>query len=156
MINLDKLSRFLSEANKNTYAGDGEKINSSRLGSYDLEFKNGDWIYHDTYFGNETFMGEEIVYFKEIPVWGANYYGGILDSSFSSEEVYGFLKKALLENSLNLILVRGPENFKENDFEYKNSIQGNLENFMGKEEIYISGKKAYEAVYHGGLIKGKE
>ena len=77
-INLKELADFLNEANKHTYAADGKKVEPTRLKSDDLEYQKGDLIYHDTYFGAGDFIGEEIVYKREVPVWGANYHGGFI------------------------------------------------------------------------------
>ena len=48
---------FLIEAKKSTYAnGTTEKIESNRLGSKDYEYKKGNMLYHDTYFGGTNFI----------------------------------------------------------------------------------------------------
>jgi len=81
-MNKDELSKFLNESNKSTYANAGApKTKSLRLGSEDYNYKKGDLTYHDTYFGARDFIGEEIVYKKEKPIWGANYFGFILDET---------------------------------------------------------------------------
>jgi hypothetical protein len=156
MIDLKRLSEFLNEANENMYAADGRRIKSTRLESRDLEFKKGDLVCHDTYFGNKNFIGEEVVYEKDSPVWGVNYFGFIIDRKFSADQVYGFLKKALLQEYNDIIPVRGPKSFKESDFEYMNVVDGDLRCFTGKEEILFKGKIIYRAFYHGGLIIGKD
>ena len=57
-VDIQFFINFLKKAHKNTYAADGKKIISSRLCSEDLEFNENDWLYHDTYFGNENFIYE--------------------------------------------------------------------------------------------------
>lgn len=152
-INLKELANFLIGANTHTYAGDGKKIESLRLKSEDLEYQKGDLTYHDTYFGAGDFIGEEVVYKKEAPVWGANYYGFILDSRYTPKQVYDFLKKALLQEYDDLIPVRGPKMFKDGDWTYQNSIDGKLDNFSGREEILFNDKIIYRCLYHGGCIR---
>ena len=57
------IENFLIEAKKQTYANENApKIDSSRLNSKDYEYKKGNMIYHDTYFGGTNFIGEEVVY----------------------------------------------------------------------------------------------
>ena len=81
-IDLKQLADFLNEANKSTYANkDAPKASSSRLGSEDYHFEKDGLIYHDTYFGGRDFIGEEVVYKNNEPVWGLNYYGYILSET---------------------------------------------------------------------------
>jgi hypothetical protein len=54
------LARFLQVANKRTYANkDVPQAEASRLRSQDYEFEQGDLTYHDTFFGDRDFIGEE-------------------------------------------------------------------------------------------------
>lgn len=152
-ITIKELSDFLNEANKHTYAADGKKVASTRLKSDDLEYQKSDLMYHDTYFGAGDFIGEEIVYKKGIPAWGANYYGFILDSHYTPKQIYNFLKKALMREYDDLIPVRGPKIFRDGDWTYQNSIDGALDNFSGKEEILCNDRIIYRCLYHGGLIR---
>ncbi len=69
-MDIETLSKFLNEANKATYANKtAPKVTSSRLKSEDYHFEKNGLIYHDTYFGGRDFIGEEIVYDNEKPVW---------------------------------------------------------------------------------------
>jgi hypothetical protein len=66
----DVLAHFLDEANKSTYAKkDAAKVKPLRPNSEDYHFEKDDLIYHDTYFGGRNFIGEEIVYQNQTPVW---------------------------------------------------------------------------------------
>ncbi len=152
-ISTQELSKFLGEANKNTYANkDAPKVTSSRLESEDYHFEKGDLIYHDTYFGGRDFIGEEIVYKDKKPVWGANYFGFVLDESVSGKDVYDFLRKALMQEYDHVIPVRGPAKFSDGEWEYTFSVEGSLENFAGKEEISLNDKIVYRCLVHGGMI----
>lgn len=152
-IDLKELSDFLDAANKHTYANkNAPKTASSRLESEDYHFENGSLIYHDTYFGGRNFIGEEIVYKNRKPVWGLNYYGFILSEDATEDEVYDFLRKSLTQEYNDILPVRGPKFFTENEYKYSNEVSGKLDNFLGKEEIYLNNSVIYRAFYHGGFI----
>ena len=156
MNNIDQkeLAEFLNEANKSTYANkDAPKASSSRLKSEDYHFEKDNLIYHDTYFGSRDFMGEEIVYKDNEPVWGLNYYGYILSVATNEKELYGFLRQALMQEYSDIIPVRGPVNYQKDDWEYSNSTDGELDRFTGTEEIYRAGVLVYKCHYHGGFIE---
>jgi len=53
----------------------------------------------------------------------------------------------------DIIPVRGPRSFKNNEFEYRNEVKGDLANFEGEEQILYNNKMVYKVVYHGGLVK---
>jgi hypothetical protein len=50
---------------------------------------------------------------------------------------------------------RGPDNFKNGDFEYINKIEGTVEKFEGEEIIFYKKQAVYKLSYHGGLIRVK-
>lgn len=153
----DKLYNFLIEAKKQTYANENiKKVSSSRDGSYDYEYKNENMIYHDTYFGGSTFMGEEVVYSQsESPIWEMNYYGTTLDETLSEEAMDKALRPALMlvGQDDSIIPVRGPKEYKNEDYTYIFEVNGNLDYFEGVESIYKKGSKIYELKCHGGVIK---
>lgn len=154
-MNTDKLAQFLNAANKATYANkDAPKVAPSRLKSEDYHFEQDGLIYHDTYFGGRDFIGGEIVYGNEKPVWGANYFGFVLDENISEKEVYDFLRLALMqEYGDDVIPVRGPSYFSTDDKEYRFVVDGDLTNFSGTEEILVGGKVVYRCFVHGGFIR---
>ncbi len=140
-MNIDTLAKFLNEANKATYANkSAPKVVSSRLKSEDYHFEKNGLIYHDTYFGGRDFIGEEIVYENDKPMWGANYFGFVLDEKVSEKDIYDFLRKALMQEYDDVIPVRGPSNFSADDKQYRFSTDGDLSNFSGKEEIFLAEK----------------
>ena len=153
-IETTELTKFLNEANKATYANkDAPKVTSLRLKSEDYHFEKDNLVYHDTYFGGRDFIGEEIVYKSQEPVWGANYFGFVLDKAVSKKDVYDFLRKALLQEYGDVIPVRGPESFSIDDKRYTFIVEGGLENFSGKEEISFEGRVIYRCLIHGGYIR---
>lgn len=147
---------FLIEAKKSTYAnGTAEKIESSRLDSKDYEYKKGNMLYHDTYFGGTNFIGEEVVYIDNKIYWAMNYYGVTLDENLGEEAMDNALRPALMQVGVseNIIPVRGPREYKTGDFKYTFKVSGDLTNFSGIETIYKNDKKIYELKCNGGLIK---
>ena len=147
---------FLIEAKKSTYAnGTTEKIESSRLGSKDYEYKKDNMLYHDTYFGGTNFIGEEVVYIDNKIYWAMNYYGVTLDENLGEEAMDNALRPALMQVGVseNIIPVRGPREYKTGDFKYTFEVSGDLTNFSGIETIYKNDKKIYELKCNGGLIK---
>jgi len=153
-IDVKELANFLREANKNTYANkDALKAASSRLKSEDYRFEKDGLTYHDTYFGGRDFIGEEIVYKDQKPVWGANYFGFVLADDVDEKDMYDFLRKALMQDYDNIIPVRGPAKFSDGKWSYQFSVNGGLENFAGQEEILLNEKVVYRCLIHGGFIR---
>lgn len=153
---MDRIKDFLIEAKKNTYANAAvEKKPSSRIGSNDYEYSNGDMIYHDTYFGGTQFIGEEVVYStgSEKPIWGMNYYGVTLDHELSEEAMDKALRPALMMvGQDDVIPVRGPKSFENGEYSYKFEVEGDLMNFNGIEQIFKGDNKIYELRCSGGTI----
>ena len=154
-IATDTLAHFLHGANTRTYAdASAPKAPSTRLNSHDYQFEQGDLLYHDTYFGSRDFIGETIVYDVGRPVWGANYFGFILDENADAKEVEDFLRMALMQEQSDVIPVRGPRSFARDDWEYQLSINGDITKFTGEETIMRAGKTVYRLFIHGGCISG--
>lgn len=153
-MNIDTLAKFLNEANKATYANkDAPKAASSRLQSEDYHFEKGSLTYHDTYFGGRDFIGEEIVYDNGKPVWGANYFGFVLDADADEKEVYGFLRRALMQEHNGTVPVRGPSNYSADGKTYRLAVDGDLVRFSSTEEISFGGNVVYRCFVHGGMIR---
>ena len=149
-----KLEEFLKEAHRATYANkNAEKVEALRPGSHDYHFEQGEFTYHDTYFGGRDFMGEEIVYQSGKPVWGMNYHGYVLKDEISTEDATKILRPALIQDVGDMLPVRGPREYAEGDSQYANKQEGTLERFSGIEEIFLSDKPVYRCLYHGGGIQ---
>ena len=147
-----ELAKFLIQAKTNTYASKGEggeKILSE--GSKEFEFEEKEFKYRDRYFGHDPFMGEEVVWRGAKIVWGMNYYGLASSDKVPSREVYEFLKKAMRQ-IVETRPFRGPDNFKEGDFEYVDKSHGDIKMFHGKETILFKGQEVYQLYYHGGCM----
>lgn len=149
----EALERFVVAAKAATYAGDGQKVLSYRQGSHDLQHHAGEWAYHDCYFGGADFMGEEVVYFRGEPVWGMNYYGRLLREELLSAAEAGQTIKRSLTALYRERRFLGGFRFADGDREYTDTSEGDVAWFTGKEWIDVGGVRAYELVYHGGLIR---
>lgn len=154
----NKIIEFLIEAKKGTYADEtsSSKVDSSRQGSKDYEYRKDNMTYHDTYFGGVKFIGEEVIYIdSKEPVWGMNYYGVTLDETLSEEAMDKALRPALMQvgEDKNVIPVRGPQHFENDGYIYSFKVDGNIESFTGIEEIYRGEKLIYRLYCTGGLIK---
>ena len=143
-----KLVEFIIKAKQATYAGKGAETTSSRVKSHDLIYKDGDYMYYDTYLGGEKFAGEEALWIKGKPYWSMNYIGRVIGDSFSGD----FLKEALLLVPEDKPF-RGPKDYSNGDYHYHCDIDGDFEWFQGKEVISYKGKEIYECVFHGGLVE---
>lgn len=138
---------FLIEAKKNTYAGDGPKIDSSRRQSIDLSFSKDNFIYLDSYYGGQHFLGEEVIWRNGNIYWGMNYSGRVIDEKFQS---------AFLKEAISIIdpqkPFRGPTVYTNNEYSYICRSDGEFPWFRGEETIYYKSDKIYECYFHGGLI----
>ena len=134
---------FLIKAKKATYAGKGAETASSRPGSHDLEYREGDMLYYDTYLGGEKFAGEEALWISDKPYWSMNYAGRVTGENFSGD----FLKEALLRVPADKPF-RGPEEYIDGNYAFKCDVDGNFEWFQGKETISYCGAQIYECYFH--------
>ena len=150
-IGMKALAKFLVNAKRSTYAAQKGKIPSSRKHSKDLAFQENDYYYLDSYFGEKDFSGEEIVYFKGLPVWSMNYYGKMIKENI----LEGFIET--LREALNNVSegkpFRGPEEYVRGKYKYKCSNEGNIDFFHGMESIFYENEEVYRLCFHGGSIR---
>jgi len=152
-FSLEQLNSFIVRAKAATYVGGGAKSLSYRPGSHDLQFHDGPFAYLDSYFGGKDFLGQEVVYYEDKPVWVMNYYGRILEPG----RITGAETGQVIQESLSKMYQEG--RFL-GGFEhatplghYVDTNQGDLTAFTGQEWITRDQVKVYELVYHGGLVK---
>ncbi len=149
---------FLKKAKQQTYANNANKpprIN----GCKEYIYQDGPWHYRDYYAGSAIFGGMELVRFNDQPIWIMNYYGGITEPTIanvrrhnvSEQEIFTFLKKALLLCPSELPL-RGPEEFCEGSWCYRNMPQGSITNFWGHEVLTCDNDIVCEQRYMGGVL----
>ena len=150
---IEQLEAFIVRAKAATYVGSGAKSPSCRPGSHDLQFRDGDFAYLDSYFGGADFIGQEVVYHQGRPVWAMNYYGRILEPSLIAAAQAGqIIKESLSAMYREGRFLGGWEHTMGNDV-YVDASTGDVASFTGQERIARGGVQVYELVYHGGLIK---
>ena len=152
-LSLKELHAFIVYAKSSSYVGGGAGSPSCRPKSHDLQFAEGDWSYHDTYFGASDFIGEEAVWFRGDPVWAMNYYGYILQPELITPAQTGGMIQASLSRMYKEERFLGGFQHSQGEFTYIDTSQGDVSRFSGREWIERDGVKVYELVYHGGLIK---
>ncbi len=154
---LQELNQFIGKAALATYAGGGGETDPQRKGFRELEFKEGDWEYRDSYAGFFRSWGQEVVWHKNKPFWNQIYGGGVTEKHKSDEkfalETFTFLKKALSAGEKkDEFQPRGPKNFKDGDWEYSCDWSGDISSFKGHEKIQLKGEVVFTHTFIGGLI----
>ena len=150
---LEELNSFVVHAKAATYVGGGTRSLSYRPGSHDLQFHEGSFSYLDSYFGGADFIGQEVVYFQDKPVWAMNYYGRILEPTLITATQAGQVIQASLSAMYKLGRFLGGFEHEMGTFKYFDTNTGALASFTGKEWITRGDVVVYDLVYHGGLIK---
>lgn len=152
-MNLPYLHPFIIRAKKATYVAVGTKDASSRPGSHDLSFCEGDWTYRDSYFGGTDFIGQETVWLKDEPVWSMIYYGYILRPDLiDGDRAAQTLRAALSTETAQGRLL---DNFEWSGphGHFSIAFEGTIEHFKGRETITVNNTLAYALDYIGGMIK---
>jgi hypothetical protein len=165
---LEQLNDFLGKAALATYAGGSEKIDPltpgfvSRFpGFKELEYKEGDFYYRDSYAGFFRSAGEEVIFHKRKPVWVQHYYGGVeskyLDNEKFARETFIFLKKALSHGEKSAAFQpRGPMELVDGDWKYNCDWKGDISDFNGSEGIFYKNELVFTHKFFGGLLKWAE
>ena len=148
----DDLHPFIVAAKRATYVGDGRKLLPYRLGSHDLQYTDGEWAYHDSYLGENDFIGEEAVYYRGAVVWAMNYFGRILEPDGITSAAAGRMIKASLARMYAEGHFLGGFEHAEGDLTYVDTSDGDHTFFTGREWITRAGTMVYELLYHGGLV----
>lgn len=152
-----ELNRFIGKATKATYAGGGGKVDQPhRSGFNELEYLEEDWYYRDSYTGFLRSWGQEVVWYKGEPYWTCLYGGGMASNKLDhnmAEETFNFLKKVLSTGDKeNNFQPRGPKEFKEGNWEYKCTLEGDIEKFRGSEAISYRSEIVFTHDFLGGLV----
>ena len=152
-LNLPELEAFIVAAKAATYVGSGATSLSYRPGSHDIQFRQGDYAYLDSYFGGQDFLGQEVVYFHHEPIWVMNYYGCILHPDKIDAATAGAVIKASLSALYREGRFLGAFQHQVEGWRYVDTNEGDVSRFNGKEWIEADRLRVYELVYHGGLVK---
>lgn len=158
-MDLQTLNDFLARATLATYAGSGERNQTAKKGFFDLEYREGDFYYRDSFAGYLASHGQETIWYQDKPVWMCSYAGGMrgskADDADFAGETFEFLKLAMRsgERGEGKFRHRGPEVLQNGDWKYLNSRIGDITNFTGYEEIHYQGEKVFEHDYFGGILR---
>lgn len=153
-LDITEFLTFLKTAAAATYAGGGKKEeNPQRSGFIELRYTQGNFDYRDSYTGFYRSWGTETVRHKGEPVWVSLYGGGMTDGNEElALECFTFLKKSFNSKDENSSSFRGPDSFKDGDWEYTYKQEGTVEQFSGYEEIKRHGKVVFTHKIIGGFV----
>jgi len=157
-MNLQELNDFLGKAALATYAGNGTRVKTEKKGFFDLEYKEGEFYYRDSFAGYLSSHGQEIVWHKDKPVWMCSYAGGMRgsksDDADFAYDTFEFLKKAMRTGEKSTSFQpRGPKRLADDEWLYTNDFSGDITNFRGHEEIFYKDELVFVHDYFGGLLK---
>jgi hypothetical protein len=153
-FSLENLFSFISQATAHTYAGAGKYLETpERKDHYELEYSNDDWYYKDSYCGFYKSRGSEYVMFQNKVVWETGYGGGMVKGKESmSKDCFEFLKVSLKIDEEGFLSFRGPRYFQNEGWEYKYTQEGDMQNFIGHEEISLNGELMFYHDIIGGVV----
>ena len=150
-MDIEGLRQFLLESNRAGYAGgDEKKWIKEADGSTTIPFVKGKWRSHDNFFGGEPYGGRTVVFYEEKAVWMMVYYGWVMEG-VNPDLVYGVLRGALMRMPEEYPY-RGPQEYEQGEFVYRNKWEGGLNKFSGEETIKQGEKLIYKADYRGGEV----
>jgi hypothetical protein len=152
-MDLRALEAFIVAAKRATYVGNGRPAESSRLGSHDLVFAEAPFTYRDSYFGGTNFLGQEVVWNDDVPVWAMSYYGYILRPDRIDPMRAGATIKAALQALYREGRFLGGFEWSGPHGAYHDRSTGDVSHFSGRECIVVDGVEAYALDYFGGLIE---
>lgn len=158
-LSQSELIEFLILAKTKTYASGGcsseTSVNAVLECSHQLEFRSGDLLYRDIYFGEAYFVGQETVYYGKDAIWSMSYAGGWTDelTDLAEANVLGGFLQSALRNVPTSYPFRGPLEHRESDYLYKNTPSGDVNRFSGIEHIIRGGDILYELNYCGGCLR---
>ncbi|CAN5416734.1 hypothetical protein BH09PAT4_BH09PAT4_02320 [soil metagenome] len=148
------LKEVLIFAAQNGYASEDVEKNAEPNGSVSIRLQRGDWLVHDNYFTSEDgrcYYGSVVAYLADKAMWFCGY-SGFVDEGGDPNEIYAFLKKAMLLPDPDFP-VRGPWDFTDGIWGYhyeKTDPSSTLERFETRETITQDGRQVYEGVFYGG------
>ncbi|MFA6982114.1 MAG: DUF5680 domain-containing protein [Patescibacteria group bacterium] len=150
-IKPNDLQKQLRKFNLMGYSDSTVKYEDNQKNGKILTRQEGDWKYEDEYYGGEPYSGNETLWYKGLNVFRCVYWGKVA-SGVNFSDIYSFLRKALKEGPTGKCVHRGPERFVEGEMAYTNECEGDTEEFVQVERIYINNKEVYLAHFIGGRI----
>mgnify|MGYP000844248139 FL=1 len=151
----EEIKNQLRKFNLMGYADESIKYEDNGKNGKILSRVDNSWKYEDEYYGGEPYSGNETLWYNEKDVFRCVYWGKVVpDVNFS--DIYLFLRKALKEGPSGKCVHRGPENFTENNLTYTNTCNGDIEEFVQTEKIFMDGREVYLAHFIGGRVNTHE
>lgn len=151
---MDPLEGFIIDAKAITYmGGKSAEAVSCREGATDIAYRRGSFRYLDSHFGGTDFLGQEVVWQDDAPVWAMNYYGRILDPVHFDGERAGSVIKQALSALYQEQRFLGGFSYQHPLGEYVDQSVGDYRSFQGVERILVANRTVYQLDYQGGLIK---
>ncbi len=159
---LGELNAFLGRAMIETYAGNGLAVppqdTQRKPGFKELVYREGRWLYRDSYTGFLASAGQEVVWYNDSPVWMQSYAGGMTANHRYpklARDCYQFLRSALATGEKGTTFQpRGPHQYEEFGWRYGCDWSGDITHFWGHEAISRPDQK--EALFlhrfFGGVI----
>ena len=147
------LNDIVVKAKAATYVGGGVKSGSSRTGSHDLAWEEGEWRYLDSYFGGTDFIGQEVIWYRGTPLWAMNYYGYVTLPALIDAQRAGETIKAALSAMYATGRFLGGFEWSGPHGVYLDRSTGDVSHFRGRETIMVCGQQAYALDYCGGLVR---
>lgn len=151
MANYEGLRQFLFDTTQAGYGNPNTRSVKGSDGAKIITHENGDWRMADSFYGGHPYAGQEVIYHLGKAVWAMQYRGWVYDTEMTPNEVYGFLKKALLAAPAEHPY-RGPSELQEGSLVYRNEWHGEIDNFAGQEIILDGEQEIYKALYFGGIV----
>lgn len=151
---MQALQDFIIEAKAVTYmSGKRPQPVPTRPGAKDIPYERGRYRYLDSHFGGTDFLGQEVVWQDEIPIWAMNYYGRIINPArFDGERAGTVIKQALTALYQEKRFLGGFA-YQHALGEYVDQSAGDYRSFLGVERILVEDRTVYQLDYQGGLIK---
>ena len=153
---LTELNGVLGRASKVTYAGGGGEVKPWRKGFKELEYREKDWYYRDSYTGYLRSWGQEVVWHNDKPAWTCLYGGGMTENHMDSDladKTFTFLKRVLSAGDKEAIFrPRGPRELSDGSWKYRCQLEGDIKKFSGHEFIRYDNEIVFIHDFSGGLV----
>ena len=154
---LKELSEFIVEANLETFATGKGEVEPTRPGRIRHVYERGDWKLDDEYRAYFKAPGETAVSYKGVEVWVMAYGGTGMttDNEHFTSDTFQFLKRALMQVTSEMPY-RGPEVYKEKDWEYNLELVGRIDEFTWGEQISVGKNIVFEQMGIGGTAVDRD
>jgi Domain of unknown function (DUF5680) len=150
---MDGLNDFIVMAKRATYAAAAAKSLPYRLGTSDLQFRDGPWSYHDSYVGEGRLPRPG----DRVPRSTTGVEHGLLRLPPRPEHIDAGQAGRTVQSALTSLYAEGRflGGFVADvgEYRYVDTNAGDVERFSGEEWIERGGRRVYELRYFGGLVK---